>query len=79
MSASTLERFSSLPDFRVDLHKLYPLPDILPLVVCAVLSGAEGWEAMEEFGKEKLDWLRTFANGIPSHDCIATVHHRKRR
>ncbi len=55
---------------------MYPLPEILLLVICAVLSGAEGWEAMKEFGKEKLDWLRKFApfaNGIPSHDCIATV------
>lgn len=81
MSASMLEHFSSLPDDRVDRHKLYPLPEILLLVVCAVLSGAEGWEAMEEFGKEKLDWLRKFApfvNGIPSHDCIATVISRLR-
>jgi hypothetical protein len=57
------------------------LPEILLLVVSAVLSGAEGWEAMEEFGKEKLDWLRKFApfaNGIPSHDCIATVISRLR-
>jgi predicted transposase YbfD/YdcC len=81
MSASMLEHFSSLPDYRVDRHKLYPLPEILLLVVCAVLSGAEGWEAMEEFGKAKLDWLRKFApfaNGIPSHDCIATVISRLR-
>jgi hypothetical protein len=27
MSASILEHFSSLPDFRVDRHKLYPLPE----------------------------------------------------
>jgi len=50
--------------------------DILLLVVCATFSGAEGWEAMEEFGNEKLDWLRRFApfaNGIPSHDRIVDV------
>jgi predicted transposase YbfD/YdcC len=81
MSASLLDHFSSLPDYRVDRHKLYPLPEILLLVVSATLSSAEGWEAMEEFGKEKLDWLRKFApfaNGIPSHDCIATVISRLR-
>jgi hypothetical protein len=55
MSAGILEHFSSLPDDRVDRHKLYPLPEILLLVVSAVLGGAEGREAMEEFGKEKLD------------------------
>ncbi len=81
MFPSILEHFSSLPDDRVDRHKLYPLPETLLLVVCAVLSGAEAREAMEEFGKEKLDWLRKFApfaNGIPSHDCIATVISRLR-
>jgi hypothetical protein len=51
MSASILEHFSSLPDYRVDRHKLYPLPEILLLVVCAVLGGAEAREAMEEFGR----------------------------
>ncbi|WP_373511006.1 ISAs1 family transposase, partial [Thiocapsa sp.] len=81
MSASILEHLSSRPDDRVDPHKLYPLPEILLLVVCAVLGGAEGWEPPEEFGKETLDWLRTFApfaHGIPSRDCIATVISRLR-
>jgi hypothetical protein len=35
-----------------------------------------GWEAIEELGHEKLDWLRRFApfrHGVPSHDCIANV------
>ncbi|NEV65161.1 ISAs1 family transposase, partial [Thiorhodococcus minor] len=76
MSVSLIEHFAPLHDPRVERNKLYPLMEILLLVVCATLSGAEGWEAMEEFGKEKLDWLRRFApfaNGIPSHDCIASV------
>lgn len=50
--------------------------DILVLAVCALISGAEGWEAIESFGRSKLDWLRRFvplANGVPSHDCIAYV------
>lgn len=52
------------------------LIDILVLTVCATLSGAEGWEEIEEFGRSKLDWLRRFVplkNGVPSHDCIAYV------
>jgi hypothetical protein len=50
--------------------------DILVLVVCAMVSGAEGWEDIEEFGRNKLDWLRRFVpleNGVPSHDCISYV------
>lgn len=76
MAASITEHFDAVRDPRVERNKLYPLMEILLLVVCAMISGAEGWEAMEEFGKEKLDWLRKFApfaNGIPSHDCIASV------
>jgi predicted transposase YbfD/YdcC len=46
------------------------------LTVCAVVSGADGSEAIEGFGREKLEWLRRFAlfaNGVPSHDGIANV------
>ncbi len=79
MSASIQEHFSTLKDPRIDRNKLHELMDIVILVVCAVSSGANGWEAIEDFGKEKLDWLRKFApfaNGVPSHDCIANVMSR---
>ncbi|WP_246585434.1 ISAs1 family transposase [Thiorhodospira sibirica] len=58
---------------------MYPLMEILLRVICATLSGAQGWEAMEDFGKAKLDGLRKFApfaNGILSHDRIAPVMSR---
>ena len=35
-----------------------------------------GWEAIEKFGHEKLEWLRRHVplkNGVPSHDCINYV------
>jgi hypothetical protein len=41
--------------------------------VCAVLTGAEGWEYIEDFALGKLDWLKKylpFENGIPKHDTI---------
>lgn len=41
-----------------------------------MLSGAEGWEDIEDFGHLKLDWLKkygTFNAGIPKHDTIARV------
>lgn len=70
------EHFAQLEDPRIERNKLHELMDIVLLVICGVCSGADGWEAIEEFGKEKLDWLRRFApfsNGVPSHDCIANV------
>lgn len=33
-------------------------PDILILAICALVGGAEGWEAIELFGKDKEDWPR---------------------
>ena len=76
MNTSIIEHFSSLKDPRIERKKLHALMDIIVLVVCGIISGAEGWEAIEEFGHEKEKWLRKFIplkNGIPSHDCIAYV------
>ncbi len=76
MAASLIESFSILEDPRIERNKRHQLIDIIVLVISAVISGAEGWEAIEEFGKTKLDWLRRFVpleNGIPSPDCIRRV------
>lgn len=54
-------------------HKLF---DIILLTISAVIAGAEGWEDIEVFGNERLDWLKLygdFDNGIPAHDTIARV------
>jgi len=76
MPLSLQETFSSLEDPRVERHKRHKLIDIIVLTICAVISGAESWEAIEQFGENKQDWLRKWIeleNGIPSHDCIARV------
>lgn len=76
MSANFIQHFASIKDPRIDRCKRHELMDILFLSVCAVLSNAEGWEDIEDFGHTKLDWLRRyrpFANGIPKHDTIARV------
>lgn len=52
------------------------LDEILLLCICAVASGAEGWQSIANFGRNKLGWLRGFlpyANGIPSEDCLGWV------
>jgi predicted transposase YbfD/YdcC len=76
MGASILEHFSSLRDPRIERGKEHQLLDIVVLAICAVVCGAEGWEAIEEFGHTKLAWLRRhvpLANGIPAHDTLARV------
>jgi len=76
MTLSLIDAFSSLEDPRVERHKRHKLIDIIVLSICAVVSGSDGWESIEEFGKNKLDWLRQWIaleQGVPSHDCIARV------
>jgi DDE_Tnp_1-associated/Transposase DDE domain len=76
MTATFMDHFSDLKDPRDDKNQKHQLMDILFVVIAAVISGAEGWEAMETFGEEKLDWLGKyfpFAKGVPSHDCIRLV------
>jgi predicted transposase YbfD/YdcC len=71
-----LSELRRVPDPRSDKNKLYPLEEILLLCICAIASGAEGWESIAEFGEDKLAWLREFLpyeNGIPSEDCLGWV------
>lgn len=73
---SLAECFSEIPDPRDDRGRLHELVDILSLAVLAVIAGAEGWEDIEEFGKQKRLWLKQFLrlpSGIPSHDTISRV------
>ena len=70
------ECFEGLRDPRVVGRTSHKLVDILFLALCAILCGMDDWEAVEDWGKERLDWLRQFVdvdNGIPSHDTISRV------
>jgi predicted transposase YbfD/YdcC len=76
MNATFLKHFDSINDPRIERCKKHQLLDILLLSISAVLSGAEGWEDIEDFGRLKLDWLKKygcFEAGIPKHDTIARV------
>ena len=68
--------FDLIPDPRRNRSTRHALPDIFALVLCAVVSGADSFLAIEAFGNAKLDWLRRFIpleNGVPSHDTIRRV------
>ena len=65
------EHFSAIKDPRLDRTKLHQLIDIITITICAVISGAESWDDIEDFGHCKYDWLKSFLalpNGIPSHE-----------
>jgi len=76
MNTSFISHFSKISDPRINRCKIYSLIEILFLSISAVLSGASGWEEIEDFGHSKLSWLRQFlpfSAGIPRHDTIARV------
>lgn len=67
------EHFASLEDPRVERSKLHPLLSIVTIALCAVISGAETWDDIAEFGRTKQEWLGSFLelpSGIPSHDTF---------
>lgn len=74
--ASIVVCFEDLPDPRRDINKLHRLVDVVTIALCAVLSGCDTWDEIEEFGCSKEAWLRTFLElpaGIPSHDTFNRV------
>ena len=62
MALSLQEAFSSLEDPRIERHKRHQLLDIIILTICAVISGAEGWEAIEAFGRVIFTVIRRVVN-----------------
>ena len=77
LPGSTLvDHFATLTDPRSDHTKRHYLLDILTIALCAVISGADEWVAMAEYGNAKREWLDTFLDlpsGIPSHDTFGRV------
>jgi len=73
---SFLEHFRKVPDPRQTSKVHFLLDEILLLVLCAVISGADGWVEAAAWGKKKLDFLRQFlpyAHGTPSHDQLGRI------
>ncbi|WP_329809431.1 transposase family protein, partial [Escherichia coli] len=53
---------SIIPDYRQAWKVEHKLSDILLLTICAVISGAEGWEDIEDFGETHLDFLKQYGD-----------------
>ena len=70
------KHFGQIHDPRIERSKRHKLIDIIVISILAVICGAEGWVDIENFGKSKIDWLKSFLelpNGIPSHDTFGRV------
>jgi hypothetical protein len=79
MHASIVTHFHTLEDPRIERTKKHSLLDILVIALCTLLTGGEGFQDMELFGKSKRQWLQSFLalpHGIPSHDTFGRVFAR---
>ena len=75
-SGSLIEQFSALSDPRQAAKVLYPLPEIVLLLLCATLAGADDFVEAQLWGEQNLAFLRRllpYAHGGPSHDTLGDV------
>jgi predicted transposase YbfD/YdcC len=73
---SLLDRFAALEDPRQAAKVLYPLPEILLLLLGATMAGADDFVEIGLWGDEHLAFLRRFLpfrHGVPSHDTLREV------
>lgn len=73
---SLLDHFSALRDPREPWRVLYPLPEILLLILCGTLTGMDDFVEIKLWGEERLEFLRRFLpyeRGIPAHDTLNDV------
>ena len=73
---SLLDHFSALKDPREPWRVIYPLPEIMLLVLCATLTGMEDFVEIKLWGEQRIGFLRRFLpyeRGIPSHDTLNDV------
>ncbi len=71
-----LSHFKDLPDSRQPGKVVYPLDEVLLLVLLATLAGAEAFTDIARFGEKKLALLRRFRpfrDGTPPHDRIGDI------
>ena len=65
---SLMEVLSGIEDTRRGRSVMYPLHEVLIIMLLAVICGATSYAKVEMFGKSKQAWLKTFLeleNGIP--------------
>lgn len=75
-SRSLIDHFAALEDPRQSWKVLYPLAEILLVVLCATVAGAEDFVEIRRWGTVNLKFLRRllpFADGIASHDTLNDV------
>ena len=74
-----LDALSQIEDPRKPKGVRHPLPAVLALSVCAMLSGARSLYAIAQWGREHPDLARSLGFSREQTPCVATLHHVFRR
>jgi hypothetical protein len=70
---SPVKHFANLRDPRVKRTRELLLEQILMMAIAAILSGANGWNEIEDYAHSKHKWFKSFLTcpgGIPVHDTF---------
>lgn len=77
--AVLLKHFSAIEDEREPWRVLYPLREVLLLVVCGTIAACDDFDEVAAWGKHHLDFLRRFApfhHGIPCERWLRILLNR---
>lgn len=69
--------FASLPEPRRRRTRIkHPLLNLVTIALCGTIAGADDWEEIVQFARDRRHWLSGFLDlsaGIPSHDTFGRV------
>jgi len=74
-----LDHFAAIEDDRASWRVMYPLREILFLVVCASICSCDDYEDIVDWGEARLDFLRRYLDfhwGIPCADWLRSLMNR---
>jgi predicted transposase YbfD/YdcC len=76
---SLLDHFSAIKDSRQSWKVMYPLHEVILLVVCGTIADSDDYDDIADWGELNLDFLRTmseFHYGIPCRDWLRVIMNR---
>ena len=79
MSDSLLDHFGTLPDPRVQGRTDYPLIEIIFLCISAIVSGFDGWEAIEDFGVGFYSFTIGILSSVLAYMDTKSIHLQKKK
>src|ERR1700720_556753 len=77
--AALLDHFAEITDARQGWKVMYPLREVLFLVVCGTIACGDDYDDIVDWGEAHLSFLRLFCefhHGIPCADWLRTVMNR---